>query len=402
MSAAEAGSDETAPATQSNGGDTVRALTARARVVASAQYASPRPWVTRLRRTARPVLEAVNGRLVTAVLELAEAVDALDASHRAAAEDARSQTVELADEIAALRADASSLRQERDSLAVRLRAIQQKLADLAEGERPAEPELGTLVQPPSDNLLGFGDYVEFERRFRGSRAAIVERQESTLELIRPRLEHLSAPVLDVGCGRGEWLEVLRDANIPAYGVDSNPDMARAAHERGLDVCVADGIEHLGGVVAGSLGAVSAFHLAEHLPLGILARFLDNAYGALADGGVLLLETPDPTNLAVGAASFYLDPTHLRPLHPLFLQFLVEIHGFVDVEILRLHPAAPDLLVAAEPLGVEPVPHHRTLEELSQAVFGAQDYLVVARRPAPVSTDGPEDTPSETTVNSASA
>ena len=228
-------------------------------------------------------------------------------------------------------------------------------------------------------VLDDSTYVQFELRFRGSPQEIKERQLDALRFVEP-LAGSSAPLLDLGCGRGEWLTVLRDAGISAYGVDSNAGMVADAQALELDARCEDALTHLESLDESSLQAVSAFHFAEHVPLNFLTRILDATFLALRPGGLLLLETPNPTNLVVGSASFYLDPTHLRQLHPGFLEFLVESRGFEEVEVHFVHPVVDDaLLRAGAPDEGYDQRLSRVVESAEWALFGPQDYVVVARR-----------------------
>lgn len=228
-------------------------------------------------------------------------------------------------------------------------------------------------------VLDDSTYVQFELRFRGSPQEIKERQLDALRFVGP-LAGSSAPLLDLGCGRGEWLTVLRDAGISAYGVDSNAGMVADAQALELDARCEDALTHLESLDESSLQAVSAFHFAEHVPLNFLTRILDAAFLAMRPGGLLLLETPNPTNLVVGSASFYLDPTHLRQLHPDFLEFLVESRGFEEVEVHFVHPTVDGALLRAGDPGEGYDPRlSRVVESAEWALFGPQDYVVVARR-----------------------
>ena len=179
-------------------------------------------------------------------------------------------------------------------------------------------------------------YEDLEDTFRGS-------LESVRASLEPYLEDLAATkvegdIVDVGCGRGEWLSLLKDHGIASYGVDTNAVVVERCVDAGLDVRHQDALVHLRTIEPGSLRAVTSFHVVEHLPLDVLVGLIDAALIALAPGGVLIFETPNPTNLNVGAASFYLDPTHLKPLHPQFLEFLVKQRGFTTVEARFLHPS----------------------------------------------------------------
>jgi SAM-dependent methyltransferase len=228
-------------------------------------------------------------------------------------------------------------------------------------------------------------YLQLEDRFRGSREAIIELQKEYLPDVLD-LTGGTAPVVDIGCGRGEWLELLRDNGIPAYGVDNNATFVEGNQARGLDVRLADAVEHLNTVDESSLGAVTGFHLAEHLPFPLLVQLVDAALRALRPGGVLILETPNPSNLVVGSSAFYIDPTHRNPLHPHFLDFLVTARGFVNVELRFLHPADDQVFVLPETGSAGDgtrLAFARIVEQLNWALFGPQDYAVLGRKAAAV-------------------
>jgi O-antigen chain-terminating methyltransferase len=221
-------------------------------------------------------------------------------------------------------------------------------------------------------------YAEFEDVFRGSRSEIAQRQKTYLDVLEAA--GAEGPVVDIGCGRGEWLELLTQHGIQAYGVDTNEAVLQAARDRGLDVRSGDGLKHLAALPPGSVRAVSAFHFAEHISLSDLMHLLDASLRALRPGGLLILETPNPTNLVVGAASFYIDPTHLRPLHPQFLEFLVKVRGFVDVEVRYVNPLAESQIVLPQ-MGtdVQAEAMQRVVSQLNWALFGPQDYAVIGRK-----------------------
>jgi len=244
---------------------------------------------------------------------------------------------------------------------------------------PASDPGATSTEPRDQAGLDDSTYVEFEHRFRGSPEEIKQRQLDALRFVHP-IAGSSAPLLDLGCGRGEWLAVLRDAGIAAYGVDLNAGMVAEAQALEVDARCEDAVTHLQNLDESSLQAVSAFHFAEHVPLHVLEQVLDAALLALRPGGLLLIETPNPTNLIVGSAAFYLDPTHLRQLHPDFLAFFVESRGFEDVEVHFVHPVVDDALLraGAPDEGYDPR-LSRVVESAEWALFGPQDYVVVARR-----------------------
>lgn len=181
-------------------------------------------------------------------------------------------------------------------------------------------------------------YLAFENRFRGTSADIKERVAVYLPHIKKILERTGdVPVLDVGCGRGEWLTLLGENNIPATGLDLNLMMVAHCREAGLEVAGADVIAHLESLSAETLSAVTGFHIVEHLPFDTLIALFDEALRVLKPGGMIVFETPNPENIMVGACNFYTDPTHVNPIPPHTLSYLAEARGFVNIDILRLHP-----------------------------------------------------------------
>lgn len=211
----------------------------------------------------------------------------------------------------------------------------------------------------------------FEERFRGPREEIKGRLRIHLDRVKGQPVVTPAhPLLDIGCGRGEWLELLAEAAVPAYGIDANPHVVDACQRRGLAVSQADAIDHLAHLPERALGAVSAFHVIEHLPLEDMLRLIDEARRVLVPGGILLLETPNPESLKVGALTFHYDPTHLRPVPPLLVEYLVSSRGFHDVELMRLHPYPESSLVHE---------NSEAARRLNDLVYGPQDTAVFARR-----------------------
>ena len=179
-------------------------------------------------------------------------------------------------------------------------------------------------------------YPAFEDRYRGSRELIRGRLTVYLPFIKPLLElYQPAVALDLGCGRGEWLELLRDNNFQPYGVDLDGGMLAACTERGLTVTHGDAIAYLKSLGDDSQCIVSGFHIAEHIAFDDLEKLIIQSLRVLKPGGLLILETPNPENVVVGTNSFYLDPTHQRPIPPQLLSFLAEYQGFVRVHTVRL-------------------------------------------------------------------
>jgi len=180
------------------------------------------------------------------------------------------------------------------------------------------------------------DYPEFEAYFRGSREEVLRKQGSYLPFIQQLAIDHEHPVLDIACGRGEWLELLRENGIPAEGVELNHEFATHCKGNGLIVENADLFDFFSRAEGKTYKLITGFHIIEHLSLEQQQEFLEKALERLAPGGAMLLETPNPENTSVGCCDFYLDPTHVRPLPPLLLQFLVHQAGFSSPFIVRLN------------------------------------------------------------------
>ena len=188
-------------------------------------------------------------------------------------------------------------------------------------------------------------YHIFEDRYRGSRQLIKGRLNVYLPFVNPlRNIYDECPILDLGCGRGEWLELTGEVGFKAHGVDLDEGMLTDCRERGLSVENQDAVVALKQIPDHSLVIVSGFHIAEHLHFVALQELVKEALRVLMPAGLLILETPNPENIIVGTSSFYLDPTHQRPLPPLLLSFLTEQTGFSRTKILRLNES-PELVGA---------------------------------------------------------
>jgi glycosyltransferase involved in cell wall biosynthesis/SAM-dependent methyltransferase len=212
-------------------------------------------------------------------------------------------------------------------------------------------------------------YKAFEDKYRGSRELIKLRMRVYLPFTQPLLQiYPKGEALDLGCGRGEWLELISEQGFIARGVDIDDGMLQACRDRGLLVEIADAVTHLQSLPTDSVCIISGFHIAEHLPFNVLQQLFVEALRVLTPGGLLILETPNPENIEVGTNSFYLDPTHERPIPPKLLSFLAEHYGYQRWKVLRLqesdylrgdlNPAimriidgvSPDYAVIAQKLG----------------------------------------------------
>ena len=208
--------------------------------------------------------------------------------------------------------------------------------------------------------------------FRGSREEILGRVAEYLPSLRK-----AAPVLDLGCGRGGLLEVLRDAGIACRGVDTDPAMVAGCRERGLQADVGDALATLRAEAPGSLGAVTAIHVLEHLPAALWMSVVDAAAAALRHGGVLLVECPNPESLRVGGSLFWIDPTHHAPVHAEALAFVVRALGLEVEEVRFLHPFPPDQALFQPG---QPGPLQTLAKHLDTWLSGPRDFLLLARKP----------------------
>lgn len=236
---------------------------------------------------------------------------------------------------------------------------------------PLSEESTKQVLNEDDHLLD-ALYATFEDRFRGTREDIKERQRIYLPYIHEAgAGELQTRVVDLGCGRGEWLELLRESGVNAEGVDINRVFLKWCRELGLSVVESDALAYLRSLSANSVGALTAFHLIEHLPLKTLVALLDETLRVLKPGGVMILETPNPENIIVASCNFYVDPTHRNPLPPQTTQYLVEARGYTKTEILRLHRSVAECCPGLK------VPDLN--EGLRNLLCAAQDYAVIARK-----------------------
>jgi 2-polyprenyl-3-methyl-5-hydroxy-6-metoxy-1,4-benzoquinol methylase len=243
----------------------------------------------------------------------------------------------------------------------------------------AEAEIETMVSEQAHLLDSM--YSSLEDRFRGTRGEVLERLSTYLPWVTEAVERTAgARAIDLGCGRGEWLELMRAEALDVVGVDLNRTMIRRCEEAELTAVESGAIEYLRDQAPRSVGVVTAFHLLEHLSFRDLLTTLDESVRVLRPGGLAIFETPNPENLLVGATGFYADPTHRNPLFPPTLQFLLEQRGFVDVEILRPYPRTPpawmEAIPAADPLAERLNPVLELLRSLLQV---SPDFAVVGRK-----------------------
>jgi SAM-dependent methyltransferase len=221
-------------------------------------------------------------------------------------------------------------------------------------------------------------YTAFENRFRGSRDEIRARQEKDAALFAS-----GSPVADLGCGRGEFLELLRARGVDGRGVEANPSAARECRAKGLDVVEGDLVAFLRAQETRSLGGVFAAQVAEHLPPPVLQALLGEAHRVLRPGGLLLLETVNAASAFAFLEVFIRDLTHERPLHPETLRFLAAAAGFTEARVELRSPVPEDVRLHLVPGGGMPPPVVKALNEnverLNALLFAPVDYALIATR-----------------------
>jgi O-antigen chain-terminating methyltransferase len=335
-----------------------------------------------------PVLErqsaynAVNARLMSYVCDrvermegqVASALDALRAEETTFLDALRETVIrqletlrqQQASALQALQAEVASQNRER-------RAQERHIALVLEETRKHLSAPGTADPLPllADTTKCTRDafFAAFDERFRGGR----EEVKRLLRIYLPMLQEAkvkteASPVVDLGCGRGEWLELLQEEGMLARGVDQNHILVEECVGAGLDVVEGDLLTYLCGLPDQCMGAVTGFHIMEHLPFETLLKLFDETVRVLRPGGVAIFETPNPQNVLVSTLEFYIDPTHRSPLPGALVKFVAEVKGLERVELLPLHPFPDAHRVQEVDLEVT-----RRFNEL---FYGARDYAVI--------------------------
>jgi len=263
---------------------------------------------------------------------------------------------------------------ERKVLSLRTSLVSQerRVSVLLEQARKRISEMGTeqVTELVNEAVHRFDAlYLTFEDQFRGTREDIKERLRVYLPVLQSgAIGKPVTSIVDIGCGRGEWLEVLKGAGMCARGVDLNRMMVEECHKRHLEAAEGDAVGYLRTLDAESVGCVTGFHVVEHLSFSRLMDLLDETVRVLKPGGVAIFETPNPANILVSTRQFYYDPTHIKPLpHPL-LRFLIEERGLCRVSVMELHPFERALRLPQETSPVE--------IRFNELFYGPQDYAII--------------------------
>ena len=231
-----------------------------------------------------------------------------------------------------------------------------------------------FIETQKNNALNDIDYFDFENTFRGPREAIKESQRGYVKYFKNR-----SHVVDLGCGRGEFLELLKEEEIDAIGVDLNDKFLEYCAGLGLNVIKEDALDYLRS--QSCVGGIFASQLIEHLNTDKMIEFCRLAYQKLEEDAYFILETPNPSSLAIFTHAFYIDPSHNKPVHPLTVKYILERAGFRKIEIIytpgsRLPMAMPEL----EGEGITNLDaFNEGIRQLNDVLYGSQDYAVIAMK-----------------------
>ena len=230
-----------------------------------------------------------------------------------------------------------------------------------------QEQSGTFAPMPPGSLDTF--FAAFAERFRGNRAHIKE-------LLRVYLPHLKdtntgmagKPIVDLGCGRGEWLEVLQEEGLQGKGVERNRVFVEECRQYGLEIVEGDILTYLCSLPNNSVGGVTGFHIIEHLPFDVLLQVVDETVRVLQPGGIAIFETPNLHNVLVSTQEFRIDPTHRNLLSSSVLKFMAEAKGLRRVQLLHLHPF-PEVQQVQEG-GLE------VAKRFNELFYGPRDYAII--------------------------
>ena len=265
------------------------------------------------------------------------------------------------------------LKKNVDYLKHSLMQLDQKIDDIYDDRannitgKTRRKELQSVTKKFNNDLDSL--YVFLEDNLRGSREEIKNRLKVYLPILKKaNVGSKNSPILDIGCGRGEWLELLKEQNFNATGIDINKIMVKICKDLKLNVIEEEDVAYLKNIKDCSIGAVTGFHLIEHYEFDYLIELFKESFRVLSPGGLVIFETPNPNNIMVGSCNFYADPTHNKPLPSLLVKLLLEAYGFGNISIMNLHPNK----MLSEIVGNNSI----NLKIFNDRFFGPQDYGII--------------------------
>lgn len=310
---------------------------------------------------------------VQANSEIISRLDVLDELERSLRNDLETVSVNLRNNNAAIEAlsadsEFAKLKLNVIEKGMKNNRIRQTTAPVQAASAPAVPAVQTTPEE-SDSEYEKIDYFDFENHFRGSMESIKKAQEIYLEYFRDKKN-----IVDIGCGRGEFLALMKENNINARGVDIYEPYVDYCRMKGLDAVCGDGGEYLSG--QDEVDGIFVGQVVEHLKTGEIIRLCNTAYEKLSAGGCIVIETPNPTSLAIYTNAFYIDPSHIKPVHPLTMKYLLEKAGFTDIRVIYTeHSRPPYAIPELDVKGAEEF--NNAMKNVSDLLYGSQDYAVIA-------------------------
>jgi SAM-dependent methyltransferase len=329
---------------------------------------------------------AVNARLVASLCErvermegrVAATLDALRAEETAFLDALRETITGQLEVLAQQQATGlQALQMEVTSQSRERRAQERHLTRLLDEVRKhlldAVPQEQSQTFAPKERRPSDAFFAAFDEQFRGTRAAIKEQLRVYLPPLREaKIGMGDNPIVDLGCGRGEWLELLQEEGMRGKGLERNRVLVEECRQAGLDVVEGDILTYLCALPDNSISGVTGFHIIEHLPFDVLLDLFDETVRVLQPGGVAIFETPNPQNVLVSTLEFYNDPTHRTPLPSTLLKFIAEVKGLQRIKLLQLHPF-PEAHKVQE-AGLE------IAKRFNELFYGPQDYALVGWKP----------------------
>ena len=338
--------------------------------------------------------ETFNSTTVQYINESIRPLELAIDEYKTARDDVRRFQEALAARERRMEALVDAIRTEHAEIRTSLGVLQQATHNLASA---ATPPASTVRLPPSlvPSFGGPGEpdttgvssssvetlshkYVGFEDAFRGSSADIQARLRDYVPIFAG-----ASDILDIGCGRGEFLALLRENGVSARGIDLNDAMVAVCREKGFEATKGDALSYLRGVPAGSLGGLFAAQVVEHLEPAYLTRVLEAAFDALRPGAPIVLETINPACWFAFFESYIRDITHVRPLHPDTLKFLLIASGFQQIEIRYSAPYPEHEKLQPLPksavLGDSVETLNANVEKINRLLFTYLDYAAIGRR-----------------------
>ncbi len=264
-----------------------------------------------------------------------------------------------------------------------LRGLESIVARLKNSEHSSAVKAGdenTSGRTSSSPSTPDYSYLLLENRFRGSEEQIAER----LSIYKDYFQGCEKSVLEIGPGRGELLTIFKEAGIPSYGVDIDEAMVEAATEKGLDSRIGNALEHLPGVVDGSLGGVIAVQVVEHLTAGQLRQLFELCSRKVTPGGRIIFETINPKSLVALSSNYFRDPTHVWPQHPDTLEYAMSLAGIKNIEVRYLSPISEEAMLRPLPVEEHLTPQwaftikrfNDNIDQLNNLLYGYQDFCII--------------------------